>query len=187
MGRRCSVCGHPSRAALDLAIINGTASFRVLSRRFAGVSVDAISRHAKLHLADQIRSGQEAHRRMMVEQVAIKEREEANHNLDLDREVARLYRLARHDAVEGHVQNDLTRKYRGMAHAIRLLDLHARINGRYSPPQEGPGQTNNLLLVSPQFAPLVQLLQKVAGENPTVRQQLLEGLEQLEVIEGELA
>ncbi len=49
MPRRCTICDHPERDALDHAIAAGT-SYRRVALQW-GVSRDAIGRHAKRHLS----------------------------------------------------------------------------------------------------------------------------------------
>ena len=49
MPRVCSVCTHPARAEIDLALIEEEA-LRDIARRFA-ISKDAAARHKDLHLA----------------------------------------------------------------------------------------------------------------------------------------
>lgn len=49
MGRLCSICSSPDRAAIDQAIAAGT-GFRGIARSFRGVTADSIGRHAVSHL-----------------------------------------------------------------------------------------------------------------------------------------
>ncbi len=44
MARRCTVCCHPAREAIDRAIIQGKA-LSTISRNFTGVSEDSLARH----------------------------------------------------------------------------------------------------------------------------------------------
>jgi hypothetical protein len=51
-GRRCTVCTHPDRPAIDQAIVNHK-PFRAISRQF-GVSKDAVLRHHDDHLPEAL-------------------------------------------------------------------------------------------------------------------------------------
>ncbi len=48
MPRKCSVCFHDQRAAIDRALVRGQA-YRNVSERF-GISLGALNRHSKEHL-----------------------------------------------------------------------------------------------------------------------------------------
>ena len=58
MGRRCSVCGHPDREAIDRAIVGGEPCRAVAAR--SSLSPDAVERHAQHHLPAAIVKAQEA-------------------------------------------------------------------------------------------------------------------------------
>src|SRR6516164_9632075 len=54
VGLRCTICNHPSRPQIDLAIATGL-SKRAVARRF-GVSHDAVWRHRQAHLTAEMRA-----------------------------------------------------------------------------------------------------------------------------------
>ena len=54
VGRRCTICNHPTRPQIDLAIATGV-SKRAVAERF-GVSRDAVWRHAQAHLTTEMRA-----------------------------------------------------------------------------------------------------------------------------------
>jgi len=54
VGQRCTVCNHPARPQIDLAIATGL-SKRAIAERF-GVSRDAVWRHAQAHLTAEMRA-----------------------------------------------------------------------------------------------------------------------------------
>ena len=58
MGRRCSVCGHPDREAIDRAIVGGEPCRAVAAR--SSLSPDAVERHAQHHLPAAIAKAREA-------------------------------------------------------------------------------------------------------------------------------
>jgi hypothetical protein len=54
VGLRCTICNHPARPQIDLAIATGL-SKRAVAARF-GVSRDAVWRHAQAHLTAEMRA-----------------------------------------------------------------------------------------------------------------------------------
>src|SRR5689334_6986294 len=54
VGPRCTICNHPARPQIDLAIATGVAK-RAVAERF-GVSRDAVWRHAQAHLTAEMRA-----------------------------------------------------------------------------------------------------------------------------------
>ena len=53
-GSRCTICNHPARPQIDLAVATGL-SKRAVAARF-GVSRDAVWRHAQAHLTSEMRA-----------------------------------------------------------------------------------------------------------------------------------
>src|SRR5215831_20057696 len=53
-GLRCTICNHPARPQIDLAIATGL-SKRAVAQRF-GVSRDAVWRHGQAHLTAEMRA-----------------------------------------------------------------------------------------------------------------------------------
>ena len=58
MPRKCSICTHPNREAIDRALVNKE-SFRYVSKQY-GVTVSAIHRHNDTHLPSSLAKAQEA-------------------------------------------------------------------------------------------------------------------------------
>ena len=54
VGLRCTICKHPARPQIDLAIATGL-SKRAIAQRFS-VSPDAVWRHAQSHLTPEVRA-----------------------------------------------------------------------------------------------------------------------------------
>ena len=54
VGPRCTICNHPARPQIDLAIATGVAK-RAIAERFQ-VSRDAVWRHAQAHLTAEMRA-----------------------------------------------------------------------------------------------------------------------------------
>lgn len=59
MGRRCTVCIHPSWDEIERALVAGHDSHRGIARRFA-VSPDAVERHVRGHLPAKLFQAHEA-------------------------------------------------------------------------------------------------------------------------------
>jgi hypothetical protein len=58
MARRCTVCGHPEREAIDHALVAGE-ELRGIARTFA-LSEDAVTRHKNTHLPTHLAKAEEA-------------------------------------------------------------------------------------------------------------------------------
>ncbi len=58
MARTCTVCTHPDRSAIDLALVNGVSAHAVAAKY--RVSEDAITRHRGNHLPATLAQGQAA-------------------------------------------------------------------------------------------------------------------------------
>ena len=59
MPRRCTVCQHPERAAIDRALVRGEPT-RGLAARYGSVSREALWRHKEDHLPQALAKAQEA-------------------------------------------------------------------------------------------------------------------------------
>ena len=49
MGRPCSICHHPERKAIEMALLDGNSGYRKVAKRF-GLSESAVFRHRQNHL-----------------------------------------------------------------------------------------------------------------------------------------
>jgi transposase-like protein len=59
MARRCSVCDHPRRAAIDRALVTNDVGYRTVAGRF-GISGSALFRHRNTHLPVTLARGLES-------------------------------------------------------------------------------------------------------------------------------
>jgi hypothetical protein len=59
MGRACTVCQHPARAAIDQALAAGAAPF-ALARQYSSLSEPALRRHKQEHLPATLAKAHEA-------------------------------------------------------------------------------------------------------------------------------
>ena len=59
VGRTCSICNHPDRAAIDKAIVTRSASLRTIADRY-GVSKTALIRHRDSHIPKLVQAAESA-------------------------------------------------------------------------------------------------------------------------------
>lgn len=120
MPRRCSICTHPEKEAINKALIDGHEAFRPIAARF-GLSKSALIRHKRSHLPATLALAQDAH--------------EAAQGDDL---LAQLEGLRK----EAHAIKDLAlgdSEYRtaltGIRELVRIVELMAKVRGELA--QEG--------------------------------------------------
>lgn len=80
MGRTCTVCFHPQRAEIDLALLMHSASYRVIARRF-GLVMHSLQRHEENHLRTSLQqlmeeTGMDIARYVMERMLALDQRNE---------------------------------------------------------------------------------------------------------------
>ncbi|GHO51502.1 hypothetical protein [Ktedonospora formicarum] len=68
MGRLCSICSHPQRAAIDVAVVSGQ-SFRRIATQFQ-TSEASIRRHTADHISEALRASQGANKEAQALEVA---------------------------------------------------------------------------------------------------------------------
>ena len=56
MARRCTICDHPDRVAIDKALVGDEGGYRKISARF-GLSSSALYRHRHNHLPEIVAQG----------------------------------------------------------------------------------------------------------------------------------
>src|SRR5579863_4575342 len=66
MARHCSVCNHPQRKAIEIALAAGKLSFRAISNRF-GMSAASVLRHKGSHLRPAVARAAEKREEMRPE------------------------------------------------------------------------------------------------------------------------
>jgi hypothetical protein len=113
MPRRCSVCAHVEREAIDLSLVEG-ASLRDIARRF-GLSKDAAARHGAEHVAATIVSAAAA-------------RETARGETLLDK-VKALEVQARDIASRANTAGDLRTALAAVRELARIVELQAKLAG----------------------------------------------------------
>lgn len=108
--RRCTVCGHPKRSEIDMALIAENASFRTIAHRFS-CSVDALKRHRK-HIPAHL--------------IKAREIEEANRADDLLAEARALYNEALRLMACAKAAGDVRTALMGIREARGVLELLMR-------------------------------------------------------------
>ncbi len=112
MPRRCSICNHPKRTAIDNALVSGT-SVRDIAGQY-GVSKSAVYRHKK-HIPEALTKAQAA--------------EEAAQADDLLGEIRRLQGKASGILAKAEGAGDLPTALRAIREARECLKLLAQLEG----------------------------------------------------------
>ncbi len=68
MPRRCSICDHPNRTAIDQALVGGSESLRSIADRY-GLTKSAIIRHRDHHLPEHLAQAQQAQEVLQADQL----------------------------------------------------------------------------------------------------------------------
>ena len=113
MPRRCTVCAHPDREAIDRALVAGE-SYRAIAQRFA-VSRHAAGRHAREHLPAMLAQAQDA-----------AEVTQAN---DLLAQVEDLQRQAQVIKDKAERSGDLRTALAGIRELVRIVELLGKLRG----------------------------------------------------------
>jgi hypothetical protein len=172
MGRRCSICDHPNRPEIELAV-----SRRVGVRQIAqkwGVSMWAISRHALNHLPPQVRSALAATGLPSpLDLDALRKSESEGLLQTLVNQRARLFRLL--DAAEEVCDLKAATSVHG-----RITDnvaLVAKLLGEITTHSQ---TTVNQLVVSPEYLTLRSKLLVALAPFPEARRAVARALQDLE-------
>jgi transposase-like protein len=115
MPRRCTVCAHPERAAIDDALVAG-GSLRGIARTFA-LSEDALFRHRSEHIPARLAHAQEAKEATQADSLL-------DRLLDLSKETAAILKEVR---TGEEPDNELALK--AIARAEKQIELQARLLG----------------------------------------------------------
>lgn len=92
MGRKCSVCSHPDRAAIDELLVGG-GSNRGIARQFS-LTADAVERHARAHLPKTLTRAAEVTEVARADGLFAQLREQQARGEDLYRETQSILRRA---------------------------------------------------------------------------------------------
>jgi hypothetical protein len=149
MARRCSICHHPDRAAIEKALVQSE-PVRDIAARF-GTSASAVHRHKTTHLAAQLAKGYET--AQVTPAVEIAREAEAHKARDLGQAIDVAVQLR---AINAACLEILQKSRTDGKHSISLgavdrihrqLELQSRLLGEL---QDGGGPTVNVL-VAPEW------------------------------------
>jgi hypothetical protein len=124
-GRPCSVCSSPHRQQIDLEIVKGTPIARI-SRRYADLTDDAISRHAKRHIPSET----------LLEALERRSDDEKAHGTGLALEARKMRAKAIQLLLAAEQAGDLQGALRGVREANACLVTEAKLRGEWD---SGPG------------------------------------------------
>lgn len=158
MPRRCTICIHPERAAIDRQLLSSV-TLRSIAQRF-DVSEYALIRHRENHLGELVDQAAET----LTEELVMNVWEEINR---LKEEAARLQ-------AEAEEQRDLKTALQALAEYRRVVELVCRLEG-----QVDQGARVNVL-VSPEWAALRGIIQSSLAAYPEARNALASELVRLE-------
>jgi hypothetical protein len=113
MARTCTVCTHPDRPAIDLALVNGV-SGNAVAAKFR-VSEDAVTRHRGNHLPATLAQGQAAAAMARAD--------------DLLGQLQRLQADARRIGGKAEETGDLRTALMGVRELVRIVELTAKMVG----------------------------------------------------------
>ena len=114
MPRRCTICAHPDRAAIDQALVAGGAGYRNIAERF-GLSTTAVYRHKQAHLPQGLVQAHAAHEVSQADGLLAKVQA-------LEADAKRIQSTAEADG-------DLRTALQGIRELVRMVELQARLLG----------------------------------------------------------
>ena len=154
MPRKCSVCGHEQRQAIDRALIDGE-SFRNIAERF-GTSVTALTRHKASHLPERMTRAKRA--------------EEVSAADDLLKHSRALWGKATSLLVKAETAGDLRTALQGVREARGCLELYARLSGELN------DQRVTNIVMSPQWTVVYNVIVKNLAPYPELRATIADNL-----------
>jgi len=144
MPRRCTICDHHERAAIDLALAGGEANRRIAAR--FSLSEASIRRHKAAHVPAHLAQGVQA--------------QEVSHADDLLAQIGDLQRQAQAIKDKAEKTGDLKTALTGIRELVRIVELLAKLRSQLD---ERP--VINVLL-SPQWIQTRTLLLRTLAPYP---------------------
>lgn len=157
MPRVCSICTHPERPAIDMALVNG-AAFRNIAARF-GTSATALVRHKGDHLPASLTRARDA------EEVA-----QADTLLD---QIKQLQTITLRILAAAEADGKYVAAIMAVKEARGNLELLAKMVGELD---ERP-QVN--IMASPQWVSIQAIMLEMTGDDPERRRQLADRLAEI--------
>lgn len=160
VARRCTVCQHPDREAVDAAIISAEPALAIAER--FGLTRHAITRHAAAHVGGAVRAAEEARDGQLLAR-----------GEDLAREVLALRVEARAigEAARSGDPPDLRTALSAIDRQARLIELQAKLLGDLET------RATVDLRLDPDFARVRAVFVEAVQECPACRARVTAGLE----------
>jgi len=156
MPRRCTVCAHEARAAIDAALVSGATPYDLHST-YIDLSREALQRHKADHLPEKLLKAKEA------EEIA----DADNLTAELKRVIADVHRLRARAEEEGDLRTALL----GVDKALRAFELQAKLAQLID---ERP-QIN--LNISPEWLELRAVIVGALEAHPEAQQSVIRAIE----------
>ena len=158
-GRKCTVCSHVARAAIDGALVAGLSSLRNVAECH-GVGLFSLFRHASHHLPQTLAKATEAAEITRADELL-------NQVLEIRRQTREI--LAR---AIGSGDDELALKALGRRE--RQIELEARLRGELEPPSVN-------VIVSAQWIQLRGLIMQVLRSHPEAQRDVAVALQSYDV------
>ncbi len=156
MPRKCKICHHEERAAIERDILNGDPG-RVVANRYESLSQAAVQRHMENHMAKALAKTREV--------TELSDADRLRNELEEVKEDVR--RLKAKAEAEGDIKTALL----GCDKALKALDLEARVAQII---KEAP--TINVL-ISPEWLELRTVIVQALTSHPEASRDVLRALE----------
>lgn len=163
MPRRCTICDHPERQAIDRQLVAGESANRRIAAQY-GVTEASLRRHKAEHLTATLLKAQEA--------------AEVAHADDLLDKVRALEKDARRIRDKAEAEGDYKTALSGIRELTRIVELLAKLLGELD---ERP-QVN--VLLAPQWLNVRSVLLAALAPYPQARTSVAEALRSIEVSNG---
>jgi hypothetical protein len=175
MGRRCTVCDHPQRAAIDQALATGEV-YRNVARKF-GISKSAAVRHKQLHLAPHLAralgEAQETEATKLVRERESRRVQDIGHAIDVVRQLQAINAACLEILQKSRASGKDAVSLGAVDRIHRQIELQARLLGELE-----DGTTVNVL-VAPEWHQVRLLIVNALNPYPEARAAVSRALEQI--------
>jgi phosphoribosylformylglycinamidine (FGAM) synthase-like enzyme len=175
MARRCTICDHPQRLAIDRALLRGEGGFRVIAKRF-GTSPSALYRHRHSHLVEMLAHGlaaseaPELYAGELARQQRAVEAEKSDRAIDAVAQLRAINAACLEVLKQARADSKPSILLRAVDRIVRQIELQARLLGEI---QEGP--TINVAVL-PEWHGIRQRLLEALRPYPEARLAVVEAL-----------
>jgi hypothetical protein len=153
MPKKCTVCTHPEREAIDVALLEAV-TYREIQTRFGGLNKSSLCRHKK-HV-----------RAVLVKAEEAKDLTRADSLLE---EIGRLRQKAMRIATKAEEMGDLRTALAGVRELTRIVELMAKLRGEI--------EQKEINILNPEWIKLRAVIINVLEPYPDARLKLAEVLE----------